>query len=85
MKCQRTSGHRPGDAGARAVRATSSATCVSWRCCRVLLRMPPTTPSTCAAVDLLWELAERDERPSNQHPGHPIRVLRGLIEYKVAK
>ena len=37
------------------------------------------------AADLLWELAERDVRPPNQHPGHPIRILQGLIEYNLAK
>ena len=37
------------------------------------------------AADLLWELAERDSRPPNQHPGHPIRILQGLIEYNLAK
>jgi len=37
------------------------------------------------AADLLWELAERDKRPPNQHPGHPIRILQGLIEYNLTK
>lgn len=27
------------------------------------------------AVDLLWRLAADDERPTNQHPEHPLRVL----------
>jgi transcriptional regulator with XRE-family HTH domain len=37
------------------------------------------------AADLLWELAANDDRPPNQHPEHPIRVLQRLIEYSIAK
>jgi transcriptional regulator with XRE-family HTH domain len=37
------------------------------------------------AADLLWTLAQHDERPPSQHPGHPIRVLQGLVEYNAAK
>ncbi len=38
-----------------------------------------------ATVDLLWELARHDRRPTNQHPYHPIRVLSELAAYGVAK
>ena len=31
------------------------------------------------AVDLLWRLATDDERPTNQHPEHPMRVLAELV------
>lgn len=34
---------------------------------------------------LLWELAQDDDRPTNQHPNHPLRVLRSLAEYEVGK
>jgi len=37
------------------------------------------------ALDLLWQLAQRDERPTNQHPEHPIRILRNLAEYRLGK
>lgn len=37
------------------------------------------------AADLLWELAGRDRRSPGQHPGHPIRILRALVEYNLAK
>lgn len=38
-----------------------------------------------AALDLLWQLSQHDERPTNQHPEHPIRILCGLAEYQVGK
>lgn len=37
------------------------------------------------AVDLLWELAKFDDRPTGPHPGHPVRILRSLAEYSAAK
>ncbi|GAA4462563.1 hypothetical protein [Phytohabitans houttuyneae] len=37
------------------------------------------------ALDLLWQLASSDERPTNQYPEHPIRVLCTLAEYEVGK
>lgn len=37
------------------------------------------------ACDLLWQLARLDERPTNQHPDHPLRVLRDLAEFGVTK
>jgi len=37
------------------------------------------------ALDQLWELAQRDERPTNPHPNHPVRVLCELAEFGVAK
>ena len=37
------------------------------------------------SADLLWELAGRDRRSPGQHPGHPIRILQGLVEYNLAK
>ena len=37
------------------------------------------------AADMLWELAGRDQRSPGQHPGHPIRILRSLVEYNLAK
>jgi len=37
------------------------------------------------AADLLWELAQGDMRPTNQHPEHAIRVLTDLAEYHIGK
>jgi transcriptional regulator with XRE-family HTH domain len=37
------------------------------------------------AADLLWHLARSDTRPLSRHPEHPIRVLRGLMEYQAGK
>lgn len=37
------------------------------------------------ALDLLWELAQSDDRPTNQFPDHPVRVLRDLAEFEVGK
>lgn len=37
------------------------------------------------ALNQLWELAQRDERPTNQHPDHARRVLRELAQFEVAK
>ena len=37
------------------------------------------------ALNQLWELAQGDERPTNQHPQHPLRVLCELAEFGVAK
>ncbi len=37
------------------------------------------------AADLLWELAQRDARPTNQYPEHAVRVLTDLAEYHVGK
>ena len=37
------------------------------------------------AVDILWELAELDDRPTNQYPHHALRVLRDLAELELGK
>jgi hypothetical protein len=37
------------------------------------------------AVALLWQLGRDDDRPLNQFPDHPIRVLQDLTGYEVAK
>lgn len=37
------------------------------------------------ALAQLWELAQDDERPTNPHPSHPLRVLCELAEFGVAK
>lgn len=37
------------------------------------------------ALAQLWELAQNDERPTNPHPSHPLRVLCELAEFGVAK
>lgn len=37
------------------------------------------------ACDLLWQLAQVDDRPTNPNSEHPIRVLRDLAEYDPAK
>jgi hypothetical protein len=37
------------------------------------------------AVALLWKLGRDDDRPLNQFPDHPIRVLQDLTGYGVAK
>ncbi len=33
------------------------------------------------ACDLLWQLAKIDDRPTNQFPDHPLRVLKDLSEF----
>jgi transcriptional regulator with XRE-family HTH domain len=38
-----------------------------------------------AAADLLWVLAQADQRPANQQPDHALRVLRDLAEYEIGK
>jgi transcriptional regulator with XRE-family HTH domain len=37
------------------------------------------------AADLLWELAQRDERPTNQYPEHPMRALTELAGFETGK
>lgn len=37
------------------------------------------------ALNQLWDLAQRDERPVKQNPEHALRVLRELAEFGVAK
>lgn len=37
------------------------------------------------ALAQLWELAQDDQRPTNQYPGHPIRTLCDLAEFGVEK
>jgi transcriptional regulator with XRE-family HTH domain len=37
------------------------------------------------ALDLLKQLAEEDERPTNQYPDHPIRVLKDLASIEPGK
>ncbi len=36
-------------------------------------------------VDILWDLARYDARPTNQHPNHPIRILSELAAYGIGK
>jgi transcriptional regulator with XRE-family HTH domain len=36
-------------------------------------------------LDVLWHLAQRDDRPINQHPEHPMRVLKSLAEIRMGK
>ena len=58
----------------------------------VLAALPPVVKAAAytfellpAALDLLWELAESDTRPTNQHPDHPLRVLKDLAAFEVGK
>jgi hypothetical protein len=37
------------------------------------------------ALDRLWMLALDDLRPANQHPEHPLRVLRGIADLRTGK
>ena len=37
------------------------------------------------ALALLWELTAQDDRPTNQYPNHPLRVLRELAELELGK
>lgn len=37
------------------------------------------------AIGQLWELVQIDDRPTNQYPDHPLRVLRELVEFSVGK
>ncbi|MDQ3728773.1 MAG: helix-turn-helix domain-containing protein [Actinomycetota bacterium] len=37
------------------------------------------------ALDTLWKLAQSDDRPTNQHPQHALRVLRDLAELELGK
>lgn len=37
------------------------------------------------AVDMLWELASNDSRPTNQHSDHALRALQDLATYEPAK
>jgi transcriptional regulator with XRE-family HTH domain len=37
------------------------------------------------ACNLLWQLAQTDERPPNQHPDHPVRLLQDLAEFDLSK
>ncbi len=37
------------------------------------------------ALDILWELAQVDDRPTNQYPNHALRVLRDLAELEPGK
>lgn len=37
------------------------------------------------ALDLLWRLAEHDNREMNPHPDHPMRVIRDLGELELGK
>ena len=58
----------------------------------VLRHLPPTLRAAAYNVDylptvadLLWELAQADERPTNPHPDHALRVLQELAEYEAGK
>ena len=48
-------------------------------------RRPFTLDYLPQAVALLWQLGRDDDRPLNQFPDHPIRVLQDLTGYEVAK
>ena len=37
------------------------------------------------SLDLLWELAKRDRRPTNPHPDHALRVLSDLAGFSLLK
>lgn len=37
------------------------------------------------SLDLLWELAKRDRRPTNPHPDHALRVLSDLASFSLLK
>jgi len=37
------------------------------------------------ALSILWDLSARDDRPTNQYPNHPLRVLRDLAELELGK
>jgi DNA-binding transcriptional regulator YiaG len=37
------------------------------------------------ALDRLWALAVKDERPPNRHPGHPLRALQEIADLRVGK
>jgi transcriptional regulator with XRE-family HTH domain len=37
------------------------------------------------AIEQLWELAQIDERPTNQYPDHALRVLCELAEFSIGK
>jgi transcriptional regulator with XRE-family HTH domain len=37
------------------------------------------------ALDRLWALAQADQRPANQHPEHPLRVLRDIANLRTGK
>ena len=37
------------------------------------------------ALDRLWALAIDDDRPTNQNPEHPLRVLRGIADLRTGK
>lgn len=38
-----------------------------------------------AAADILWNLAQDDSRPLNQHPEHPLRILQSLARLSYAR
>jgi transcriptional regulator with XRE-family HTH domain len=37
------------------------------------------------ALNRLWALAQDDRRPTNQHPDHPLRVLRAIADLRTGK
>jgi hypothetical protein len=37
------------------------------------------------ALDLLWSLAQDDDRPPNQHPDHPLRILEEIADLSTGK
>ena len=37
------------------------------------------------ALEILWALAQNDTRPTNQHPDHPLRVLRQIADLGTGK
>lgn len=58
----------------------------------VIQRVPPVlqmiaydTEYMEGALDLLWRLAQDDQRATNHHPEHPVHVLRDLAEYDSVK
>ena len=59
---------------------------------RVLQALPPalklaamTLATLPEALSQLWELAQDDDRPINPNPQHPLRILRELAEFGLAK
>jgi transcriptional regulator with XRE-family HTH domain len=37
------------------------------------------------SLDILWDLAQTDNRPTNQHPDHPLRILADLADLRSGK
>ena len=52
---------------------------------RVLRRVASHRPTAPKALDLLWQLAKDDERPTNPRPDHPMRVLEDFATIEPTK